>query len=80
MNSTFFTKTVESSSRLVHVVKTEWGVDANSAKGEFKQTPQRGGSSRLHRGGVRVNSAFFKKTVESSSRLVHVVKTEWELM
>ena len=44
------------------------------------QPPQRGNSSGLRRGGVRVNSAFFKKTVESSSRLVHVVKTEWELM
>ena len=75
MNSAFFTKTVDSSSRLVHVVKTEWGVDANSAKGKFKRTPQRKSSSGLHRGGVHVNSAFFKKTVETSSRLVHVVKT-----
>ena len=47
VNSAFFKKTVESSSRLVHVVKTEWGVDANSAKGEFKQTPQRGSSCEL---------------------------------
>ena len=57
MNSAFFKKTVENSSRLVHVVKTEWGVDANSAKGEFKRTPLRG---------VRVNSAFFKNPMESS--------------
>ena len=66
MNSAFFKKTVESSSRLVHVVETEWGVDVNSAKGEFKRTPQRGSSSGLRRGGVRVNSAFFKNPMESS--------------
>ena len=47
VNSAFFKKTVESSSRLVHVVKTEWGVDANSAKEEFKRTPQRGSSCEL---------------------------------
>ena len=67
-----------SSSRLVHVVKMEWGVDTNSAfcknRWEVETNPAFlenivGSSSRFPRGGVRVNSAFFKSRVGSSSGL-----------
>ena len=67
-----------SSSRLVHVVKMEWGVDTNSAfcknRWEVETNPAFlenivGSSCRLRRGGVRVNSAFFKSRVGSSSGL-----------